>query len=64
MIVADVRTLAGSYTGYADGIGSLARFDDPSGVVQSADGQFAILVRAAGCTSRASSGCSLTPLLL
>jgi DNA-binding beta-propeller fold protein YncE len=38
-----VTTLAGSSTGYADGVGTMAKFNSPSGVVFSPDGAYALI---------------------
>ena len=42
-----VSTIAGGTVGYADGVGSLARFDRPLGVVIDPTGTFALVVRGA-----------------
>ena len=46
-IVADVSTVAGGATGSADGVGSNAQFNDPSGCARSFDGSFLLVVSAA-----------------
>ena len=43
-LVADVSTLAGSQTGFADGIGTLAWFDEPNAARLSPDGTFLLVV--------------------
>ena len=43
-LVADVSTLAGAQTGYADGIGTLAWFNGPSVARLSQDGAFLLVV--------------------
>ena len=38
-----INNFAGMSVGYADGVGTVAKFDDPYGVVISSDGTFALV---------------------
>ena len=48
-ILGNVGTVAGSTTGYADGVGTNALFNDPSWIAQSSDGTFLIVVSLGMC---------------